>query len=63
MLTPRATSSEASAQISSSRFSIPIAPCETGQVMSIVRASKRLWSTWRSFSSCGLRSSGCGITS
>ena len=45
MLTPRATSSDASAQISSSRRSIPIAPCETGQVMSIVRASKTLWST------------------
>ena len=39
------------------------APSATGQVMSIVRASKTLWSTWRSFSSCELRRIGCGITS
>ena len=63
MFTPRATSSDASAHISSSRRSMPWAPSEAGQVMSIVRASKTLWSTWRSFSSSVERSSGCGITS
>ncbi len=63
MLTPRATSSDASAPISARRLSIPIAPCETCQVMSMVRASNTVWSTWRSFSSCGLSSSGCDITS
>jgi hypothetical protein len=63
MFTPRSISSEASPQISSSRCSIPCAPCAAGQVMSIVRASKTLWSTWRSFSSSVLRSSGWGITS
>ena len=63
MFTPRSTSSDASAHISSRRRSIPWAPSSAGHVMSIVRASKTLWSTWRSFSSSVLRSSGCGITS
>ena len=63
MFTPRATRSEASRQISSTRRSMPASPSSAGQVMSIVRASKTLWSTWRSFSSCELRRIGCDITS
>ncbi len=42
---------------------MPASPSSTGQVVSIVRASNTLWSTWRSFSSSELRRIGCGITS
>ena len=64
MLTPWATSSDASWHIAvEALLHARSAPSAARQVMSIVRASKTEWSTWRSRSSSGLRRIGWLITS
>ena len=63
MFTPSAIASWASSQIRWTAVAMPAGPSEAGQVMSIVRALKMWWSTWRSFSSSWLRMIGWSITS
>ena len=62
MLAPLSTYRAASSHSASSRGSIPLGPCSTGQVMSIVAASNTSWETWRSFSSSWFRRIGWSIT-